>query len=39
LSKNEKGTATVTVTVNPGLDLIVCRVWVDFSFRPTLGRK
>jgi hypothetical protein len=22
-----------------GLDLIVCRVWVDFSFRPTLGRK
>ena len=22
-----------------GLDLIVCRVWVDFSFRSTLGRK
>jgi hypothetical protein len=22
-----------------GLDLLVCRVWVDFSFRPTLGRK
>jgi hypothetical protein len=20
-----------------GLDLIVCKVWVDFSFRPTLG--
>jgi hypothetical protein len=20
-----------------GLDLIVCNVWVDFSFRPTLG--
>jgi hypothetical protein len=22
-----------------GLELIVCRVWVDFTFRPTLGRK
>jgi hypothetical protein len=22
-----------------GLDLIVCRVWVDFTFKPTLGRK
>jgi hypothetical protein len=22
-----------------GLDLIVCKVWVDFTFRPTLGRK
>jgi hypothetical protein len=22
-----------------GLDLIVCRIWVDFTFRPTLGRK
>ena len=22
-----------------GLDLIVCRVWVDFTFRETLGRK
>ena len=22
-----------------GLELIVCRVWVDFTFRPTLGNK
>ena len=22
-----------------GLDLIVCRIWVYFTFRPTLGRK
>ena len=45
-SKDGKMVASKTFSANNmihnymiGLELIVCRVWVDFTFRPTLGRK
>jgi hypothetical protein len=44
--KNKKETINQTFgvdnTINNymiGLDLIVCNVWVDFTFRPTFGNK
>ena len=44
--KNKKETINQTFDVDNtinnymiGLDLIVCKVWVDFTFKPTFGNK